>query len=66
MAGEFWTMGRELPDPNGRIQKTTLINEAGLYKLAFRSNKPEADKFTNWVTSEVLPQIRNGDTVWTS
>jgi hypothetical protein len=29
-----------------------------VYKLAFRSNKPEADAFTNWVASEVLPAIR--------
>lgn len=34
------------------------INESGLYKLVFRSNKPEADAFTNWVASEVLPSIR--------
>ena len=35
-----------------------VITEAAVYKLAFRSNKPEADKFTNWVASEVLPAIR--------
>ena len=35
-----------------------VINEAGLYKLTFRSRKPEAKKFTRWVTHEVLPQIR--------
>ena len=35
-----------------------VINEAATYKLAFRSNKPEADVFTNWVASEVLPSIR--------
>jgi len=36
----------------------TLITEPAVYKLAFRSNKPEADAFTNWVASEVLPAIR--------
>lgn len=36
----------------------TVVNEAGLYKLAFRSNKPEADRFVNWVASDVLPSIR--------
>ena len=36
----------------------TLINEAAVYKLAFRSNKPEADRFVNWVTGTVLPSIR--------
>jgi prophage antirepressor-like protein len=35
----------------------TCITEAALYKLAFRSNKPAADAFTNWVASEVLPSI---------
>jgi prophage antirepressor-like protein len=34
------------------------LNEAGVYKLAFRSNKPEADAFTNWVASEVIPSVR--------
>jgi len=36
----------------------TVIAEPAVYKLAFRSNKPEADEFTNWVASEVLPAIR--------
>jgi hypothetical protein len=35
-----------------------VINEYAVYKLVFRSNKPEADAFTNWVASEVLPSIR--------
>ena len=37
---------------------TTFISEPALYKLAFRSNKPAAEEFTNWVASEVLPTIR--------
>lgn len=40
------------------IRRMTLINEAAVYKLAFRSNKPEADRFVNWVTGTVLPSIR--------
>lgn len=40
------------------IRRFSLINEAAVYKLAFRSNKPEADKFVNWVTGTVLPSIR--------
>lgn len=43
--------------PSG-TQRLRVINEAATYKLAFRSNKPEADAFTNWVASEVLPSIR--------
>ena len=41
-----------------QFQEIVVINEAAVYKLAFRSNKPEADAFTNWVASEVLPAIR--------
>lgn len=36
----------------------TYINEANLYKCIFQSRKPEAEKFQDWVTSEVLPSIR--------
>lgn len=35
-----------------------FISEAGFYRLVMRSNRPEADAFQTWVTSEVLPQIR--------
>lgn len=35
-----------------------LISEPGMYKLVFRSRKPEAEKFSDWVVSEVLPTIR--------
>lgn len=42
----------------GGEQMLTVINEAALYKLAFRSNKPQADAFVNWVDGEVLPAIR--------
>jgi prophage antirepressor-like protein len=35
-----------------------LIKEAAVYALAFCSNTPSADAFTNWVCGEVLPSIR--------
>lgn len=35
-----------------------VINESGMYTLVLRSHKPEARKFSKWVTSEVLPSIR--------
>lgn len=35
-----------------------LINESGLYDLIFNSKLPNAKKFKKWVTSEVLPSIR--------
>lgn len=43
---------------NGGMQTTTFIDESNLYKLVFQSRKPEAERFTDWVTSEVLPSIR--------
>jgi len=52
-----WKGSGKLPTPGG-IQEFILINEAGMYKFVFRSNKPTADKFTNWVASDVLPSIR--------
>ena len=46
-------------DSIGRRQETTIINESGLYNVILRSDKPDAKKFKRWVTSEVLPSIRN-------
>lgn len=42
----------------GGEQKLAVVTEAGLYRLVFRSNKPEAERFQRWVFHEVLPQIR--------
>lgn len=39
-------------------KSTTFIDESGLYRLMFRSNKPKATEFTTWVCREVLPTIR--------
>lgn len=39
-------------------RRTAFINESAMYKLAFRSNKPEADRFVNWIAGDVLPSIR--------
>lgn len=36
----------------------SIINESGLYSLAFSSKLPGAKEFKRWVTSEVLPSIR--------
>lgn len=47
-----------ISDPHGRVQKTNIISEGGLYKLAFRSNKAEAEAFTDLVADTILPSIR--------
>ena len=43
---------------HGGLQDMTVISEAGVYSLVFRSNKPEAKAFSRWVRHDVLPQIR--------
>ena len=46
-------------DTLGGTQDLTIINESGLYSLILSSKLPNARKFKKWVTSEVLPSIRN-------
>lgn len=43
---------------SGGMQKMIFITESNLYKVIFQSRKPEAEIFSDWVTSEVLPSIR--------
>ncbi len=38
--------------------RVLFVNESGFYALVLGSKLPTAVKFKNWVTSEVLPQIR--------
>lgn len=40
------------------MQEMSFIPESDLYRLVFRSKLPTAEKFTDWVTFEVLPSIR--------
>ena len=47
-----------IPDNQGLMQITTLINESGMYALIFGSKLPAAKAFKRWITSEVLPTIR--------
>lgn len=35
-----------------------FLSEAAVYRVLFRSNKPQAIEFANWVCGEVLPAIR--------
>jgi prophage antirepressor-like protein len=43
---------------SGQMRNVTFINESGLYALILSSKLPQAKAFKRWVTSEVLPQIR--------
>ena len=48
-----------IPTPtNGGEQNLLYINESNFYKAVFQSRKESAERFTEWVTSEVLPSIR--------
>ena len=51
-------ISNEVIDSVGRKQNANFVNESNLYKLIFHSRKESAERFTDWVTSEVLPSIR--------
>jgi prophage antirepressor-like protein len=65
MIPEDWRMVRKLRTTlanqhgeHGEVEKDAiLITEPAVYKIAFRSNKPEADAFTNRV-AEIITEIR--------
>lgn len=40
------------------VKRGDFITEPQLYKLAIKANSAQAEKFQDWVTSEVLPSIR--------
>ena len=48
----------EVIDSIGRNQNTNFINESNMYKLILQSRKESAERFSDWVTAEVLPSIR--------
>ena len=50
--------GVTIRDRMGRNQKVTAINESGLYSLIMSSKLPSAKQFKHWVTSDILPTIR--------
>jgi prophage antirepressor-like protein len=54
---ENWKGLLKLQTPGGE-QDAVFINEPGLYRLIFRSNKPKAVEFSNWVCEVVLPELR--------
>lgn len=42
----------------GGTQEMLVVNEPGLYRLVFKSRKPQARAFQRWVYHQVLPTIR--------
>ena len=50
----------------GRLRKDArMLSEPGLYSLALRSRKPEAENFRRWVSKKVLPRIRKDGVYFT-
>nr|DAX81529.1 MAG TPA: hypothetical protein [Caudoviricetes sp.] len=46
-------------DSFGRKQTSNYVDEGNLYNAIGNSRKPEAKNFMNWITREVLPEIRS-------
>lgn len=55
-------LSRDAVDSTGRRNKMLWCNEGNLYRAIFQSKKPEAERFTDWVTEEVLPALRKHGT----
>ena len=49
---------RNITDDLGRQQLALWINESGLYSLILGSKLPNAKSFKHWITSQVLPALR--------
>lgn len=45
-------------DTLGGRQEMACVSEPGVYRLVFRSRKPEAERFKRWLAHEVIPAIR--------
>ena len=57
---DVWVVTGKKADGTMARRRTPMlfVNESGLYALVFGSQLPTAQKFKQWVTSVVLPQIR--------
>ena len=57
---DAWVQTGEKADgtPAARVTEMSFIPESDIYRLVFGSKLPTAEKFTDWVTKEVLPSIR--------
>lgn len=42
----------------GGVQGVTVVSEAGVYRLVFKSRKPVAERFKRWLAHDVIPAIR--------
>ena len=56
----LWKGVVESTPPSNQQPHEVYINESGVYSLVLRSKMEQAKAFKHWVTSEVLPSIRQG------
>lgn len=54
-----------VPTSGHELKRGDFITEPQFYKLAIKANNETAEKFQDWVTSEVLPAIRKHGTYMT-
>lgn len=50
----------DLIDNMGRTQNVNVINEINIYNLVFKSRKPEAENFKQWIF-EVIKELRHNN-----
>jgi len=51
--------GAKYPVPtNGGMQEMMFVPESDVYRLTFSSKLQKAEEFTDWITKEVIPSIR--------
>lgn len=43
---------------SGGVQSMLVVNESSLYKQIFKSRKPFAEEFQDWICEEVIPSLR--------
>lgn len=48
----------DIENDYNQSRELLFVNEPGLYKCIFGSTKPEAERFSDWITEEVIPTIR--------
>jgi len=51
-------LSEEQVETSGGKITTPVVNESGLYALAFASDTPVAMEFQYWITHEILPSLR--------
>jgi prophage antirepressor-like protein len=51
------SLNEHLPELHIPSRGLVFLKKSGVYNLILKSRKPEAEKFQDWITDEVLPQI---------